>query len=145
MRGFQVNKHFLHKQKTIYIFDDQFLTMGKLQIKLSHQLVLSYVGIMAIAALIGGLMTILLEQPHVDSTVDIMTEAMTETELESLTVRRDVLLATAVSLFVQFVGDLNYQFTYATDVFDIQTTEFINLLLSFLRYVRSRFQPSSQC
>ena len=89
-----------------------------MQIKLSHQLVLSYVGIMAIAALIGGLMTILLEQPHVDSTVDIMAEAMTETELESLAVRMDVLLATAISLFVQFVGDVNYQFVYATDVFD---------------------------
>jgi tetratricopeptide (TPR) repeat protein/uncharacterized protein YegL len=87
-------------------------------VKLSHQLVLSYVSIMAVASLVGGLMTILLEQPHVRETVDIMTETMTESELGSLTVRLDVLLATSAALFSQFIGDVNYQFAFATSVFD---------------------------
>ena len=73
---------------------------------------------MAVASLVGGLMTILLEQPHVRETVDIMTETMTESELGSLTVRLDVLLATSAALFSQFIGDVNYQFAFATSVFD---------------------------
>lgn len=85
---------------------------------LSLQLVLSYVGIMTVASLVGGLMTILLEQPHVDDTVDTMTQTMMESELESLNVRLGVLLATSAALFVQFVGDVNYQHTYATSVFN---------------------------
>mmetsp|Transcript_34646 Transcript_34646/g.64679 ORF Transcript_34646/g.64679 Transcript_34646/m.64679 type:complete len:549 (+) Transcript_34646:78-1724(+) len=89
-----------------------------MRINLSHQLVVSYVGIMAVASLVGGLMTILLEQPHVDDTVDTMTQTMTESELDSLNVRLETLLATSAALFVQFVGDVNYQFAYATRVFN---------------------------
>ena len=100
--------------------------MGGIELKLSHQLVVSYVGVMVVAAVVGGVLTILLEKPHVDETVDTMTETMTESELDSLEVRMDLLLATSVALFVQFVGDLNYQFTYATEVFnnDLAVTSF---------------------
>ena len=87
-------------------------------INLSHQLVVSYVGIMAVASLVGGLMTILLEHPHLDDTVDTMTQTMTESELDSLNVRLETLLATSAALFVQFVGDVNYQYAYATSVFN---------------------------
>ncbi len=84
---------------------------------LSTKILVGYVGVLAIANLIGGLTTIFIEQGHVNETTDTVSDILTVNELAALQERSATLLETSRTLFDQLVGDVNYQHKYALEVF----------------------------
>lgn len=84
---------------------------------LQTKIFISYVGVLFIATLIGGLVTILSESEHVDSTTVSVSDTLTDNELSSLQERLTTITLTTSALFGQMVGDLTYAHDYAVTVF----------------------------
>lgn len=86
-------------------------------LKLSTQMISSYLSAMFGFSFIAAAMLIFIEEPLISSAVSTLSRTMRDSELTNLGVRLDTLLGTTSSLFAQFVADVDYQYVYATAVF----------------------------
>lgn len=85
---------------------------------LQTKIFIAYVGVLFVATVIGGLVTVLSESKYVDTTTVSVSDTLTNNELASLTARLTTIAETTAMLFSQLVGDVTYSHDYAVKVFD---------------------------
>ena len=87
------------------------------KLSLSIQLILVYVGLMSVAAIVGILTTNIMENNHISSTTGILYTQLENNELTILKARINQMLSTTTDSFNQYIKNVQYTATYATNSF----------------------------